>query len=1036
MQPTLQALACVLIAYSLGASALNVAAGALDDAAGALDDAATPDAMPGEHASRRSLSSAFWTITSGEEYCELSNGGTCVTDGPGDYGADEACSVRAEQPFVLTATSFDVHWMSDALTVGGVEYDDNTGGPDNVPMAAGDVMTWSTNAYLHAAGFEVCAYPPPPPSPLLPPAASEWWTITTGEIHCHLSNDGACVTDGDGDYGDDEACSVRAEKPLMLSTTSFSTASILDKLAVGGVNYYETSPGPANVAMAAGDVMTWSTYGSGAGGFVVCASPTPPTPPPPPLLPPAASEWWTITTGENYCHLSNDGACVTDGPGDYEANEACSVRAEKPLMLYSTSFDIQSFGEDDQVTVGGVEYRGLQGPNGVSMAAGDVMTWSTNAYSHAAGFEVCASPAPPPPPPLLPPSPPTPPLPPLTPNQALVLPGYGTLQAAVDAISAGGELLLLDGVYTGSGDYVVEISKDLSIRALNARQAVLDGQGARRGIHIEKAEAIPTVYLMGLHITNGQGQGGDDVGENAGGGISVVESVVHVTQCVISQNQCPGLSHGGGVYLSHATGTFTDCEIFGNTASGQGGGVYQWYGSASFESCNLHDNLSNMMGGGFYLAAGTVTFLLSAISSNNADSGGGFVADGSSPKTAHFDSVVFDGNVVGGYSTSVQVSAVFISIDGSADDLTTSMKNCTWRNHDDTIAMISTVASIQWTCQLGQWSPLTGTIDATDFTGCAYLCPKGTIGASTNLTSASQCSSCPRSQHCPEQGMGEGIACPVGTYSPNLGSQSCLDCGPGRYNDRVGQESCTKCAPGSATATEGSITCTECATGEYAGGNGFAACKVCPSFSTTDAVGSTSIDDCQCAKGFYEIADITAGSKACNACPEGGTTSGAGSMSFNDCICDLGRFLSIEGNSATCPLCAALQYRHACHAYVHTCMCAYIHVTCVHTCIHACILVSSLHKACDALRSLIHYIHACIQVQGCTRVVHNARCWRHLGGSLRLHPGLLPGGQRNKPLLCGMRPNTHGLLNSGHHTGQHANQARRLALEQRHKHCA
>ena len=57
------------------------------------------------------------------------------------------------------------------------------------------------------------------------------------------------------------------------------------------------------------------------------------------------------------------------------------------------------------------------------------------------------------------------------------------LQAAYDAASAGDELVLKDGTYTGSPsnrNAVLEISKDVTIRAQNARMAVLDGEDARR----------------------------------------------------------------------------------------------------------------------------------------------------------------------------------------------------------------------------------------------------------------------------------------------------------------------------------------------------------------------------------------------------------------------------------------------------------------------------------------------------------------------------------------------------------------------------
>ena len=74
------------------------------------------------------------------------------------------------------------------------------------------------------------------------------------------------------------------------------------------------------------------------------------------------------------------------------------------------------------------------------------------------------------------------------------------LQAVVDSASNGAELVLADGIYTSSGSAVLEISKDLTIRAQHSGQAVLDGQNVRRVILIRSG----TVRLEGLNITKGQ----------------------------------------------------------------------------------------------------------------------------------------------------------------------------------------------------------------------------------------------------------------------------------------------------------------------------------------------------------------------------------------------------------------------------------------------------------------------------------------------------------------------------------------------------
>ena len=78
------------------------------------------------------------------------------------------------------------------------------------------------------------------------------------------------------------------------------------------------------------------------------------------------------------------------------------------------------------------------------------------------------------------------------------------LQTVLDAANAGDEIVLADGTYTGAGtsaggSNMLHIDKDITIRALNAGQAVLDGQSARRVLFI----ASGTVVLNGLNITRG-----------------------------------------------------------------------------------------------------------------------------------------------------------------------------------------------------------------------------------------------------------------------------------------------------------------------------------------------------------------------------------------------------------------------------------------------------------------------------------------------------------------------------------------------------
>ena len=87
-------------------------------------------------------------------------------------------------------------------------------------------------------------------------------------------------------------------------------------------------------------------------------------------------------------------------------------------------------------------------------------------------------------------------------HMIIVQPGAGTLQAALDDPSCGVscELVLADGVYTGSGTNVLDIAKSITIRAQNAGLAVLDGEDARRVVSITAGPVV----LDGLHITRGR----------------------------------------------------------------------------------------------------------------------------------------------------------------------------------------------------------------------------------------------------------------------------------------------------------------------------------------------------------------------------------------------------------------------------------------------------------------------------------------------------------------------------------------------------
>jgi len=119
-----------------------------------------------------------WTVVSGETYCEITNGGSCVTDGIGSHGNSESCVVESAVAQYALATYFSTESYFDYVMFGTTRYS-GTAGPVYVPMAAGDTFEWLADSSVFNGGFTICGfvsaqYPPSPPissppSPSPPP---------------------------------------------------------------------------------------------------------------------------------------------------------------------------------------------------------------------------------------------------------------------------------------------------------------------------------------------------------------------------------------------------------------------------------------------------------------------------------------------------------------------------------------------------------------------------------------------------------------------------------------------------------------------------------------------------------------------------------------------------------------------------------------------------------------------------------------------------------------------------------------------------
>jgi predicted outer membrane repeat protein len=161
-----------------------------------------------------------------------------------------------------------------------------------------------------------------------------------------------------------------------------------------------------------------------------------------------------------------------------------------------------------------------------------------------------------------------------------------TIQAGIDAATAGDIVLVADGIFRGLGNRDLDFNgKAVTVCSENGpKYTVIDCERKGRGFLFRNNETRATV-VAGLTITNGYA--------NYGGAVRCNSSPT-ILNCRIIANQAE--ESGGGIFCTLQGCRIENCEIVHNYAY-RGGGIYISHAAAEIINCTIIGNSSEIFGG-------------------------------------------------------------------------------------------------------------------------------------------------------------------------------------------------------------------------------------------------------------------------------------------------------------------------------------------------------------------------------------------------------------------------------------------------------
>jgi hypothetical protein len=196
---------------------------------------------------------------------------------------------------------------------------------------------------------------------------------------------------------------------------------------------------------------------------------------------------------------------------------------------------------------------------------------------------------------------------------------FATIQAAINIVCDGGEVVVADGIYTGVGNKNLGFGgKEITVRSASGDPSlcIIDCEGGGRGFVFQSGE-LPAAVVSGFTIKG--------AGVGTGGGMRCTAGSPTIINCIFLDNNAS--IEGGGMDVSAGSPTLINCQFIGN--SGQwGGGFNSSAFSSTLINCTFIGNDASVEGGGLRLEGAGIVAINCTFSGNTSPAGGAVYCNG------------------------------------------------------------------------------------------------------------------------------------------------------------------------------------------------------------------------------------------------------------------------------------------------------------------------------------------------------------------------------------------------------------------------